>query len=441
MVHNAALMEITRSTAKRDSETKRGSYWIRQLLRLRFQLFGLVAVAAFMPAFARGNFTLTGIMAGNNLHTMIGVAAASVLGFLVHRRLSSFPGTLSTSHIATAFSGSFGVMVLIYFLFRIDYSRSIFVAGYGMSIAFMYIISIAINRSQKLQLGFIPLGATDHLEGLSGVSWRRIDSPEESLVGLDGIVVDLRADLNQQWVRYITDTALGGQRVYHVKQIRESLTGRLEIEHLSENTLGSLNPNQLYLKIKNTIDWMFAALTLVLIWPFLLTIAVAIRMDSPGPALFIQQRRGYRGNNINVIKFRTMRVGENDPTDRDAAKTIVADPRVTRVGRFLRVTRIDELPQLFNILRGEMSFIGPRPEALPLSDWYQEELPFYRYRHIVKPGISGWAQVNQGHVADVDEVLDKLHYDFYYIKNFSLWLDLLIFLKTVRTVISGEGAR
>ena len=117
------------------------------------------------------------------------------------------------------------------------------------------------------------------------------------------------------------------------------------------------------------------------------------------------------------------------------------DERITRFGAFLRKYRIDELPQVINILRGEMSWIGPRPEALPLSQWYQEELPFYSYRHVVRPGITGWAQVNQGHVTSSDQVLEKLHYDFFYIKNLSIWLDLLIVLKTIRVVLLGTGAK
>lgn len=143
---------------------------------------------------------------------------------------------------------------------------------------------------------------------------------------------------------------------------------------------------------------------------------------------------GYRGNVFTLYKFRTMTT-EFDTTqsERDRAITQDDDRRITRLGRFLRRTRIDELPQMINILRGEMSWIGPRPEAVPLSEWYEKELPFYRYRHIVRPGISGWAQVMQGHVAAPNEVLEKLHYDFYYIKNFSPWLDLLIVLKTIRT--------
>jgi lipopolysaccharide/colanic/teichoic acid biosynthesis glycosyltransferase len=127
--------------------------------------------------------------------------------------------------------------------------------------------------------------------------------------------------------------------------------------------------------------------------------------------------------------------------ERRAAMTGDDDDRITRVGAFLRRYRLDELPQIFNILKFEMSWIGPRPEAEVLSVWYTSELPFYRYRHVVKPGISGWAQVNQGHVADVEEVHRKLQYDFYYIKYFSPWLDLLILFRTIKTMMTGFGAK
>jgi lipopolysaccharide/colanic/teichoic acid biosynthesis glycosyltransferase len=126
---------------------------------------------------------------------------------------------------------------------------------------------------------------------------------------------------------------------------------------------------------------------------------------------------------------------------RRAAITSEDDQRVTRVGKVLRKLRLDELPQVVNILKGEMSWIGPRPEAEVLSKWYMGELPFYRYRHVVKPGISGWAQVNQGHVAEVEEVHRKLQYDFYYIKYFSPLLDLLIVFRTVKTMLTGFGSR
>ena len=117
------------------------------------------------------------------------------------------------------------------------------------------------------------------------------------------------------------------------------------------------------------------------------------------------------------------------------------DPRISRIGAFLRRTRIDELPQLFNIIAGEMSLIGPRPEAIDLANWYEKEIPFYSYRHVVRPGITGWAQVNQGHVTELGDIDRKLQYDFFYIKNFSYWLDLLITFRTVLVIFTGFGAR
>jgi lipopolysaccharide/colanic/teichoic acid biosynthesis glycosyltransferase len=228
--------------------------------------------------------------------------------------------------------------------------------------------------------------------------------------------------------------------VYQTKQLAESLTGRVELEHLSENSFGSLVPARGYFYLKSIVDIFFAALALVLLLPVLLIIAAAVRLDSSGPILFRQKRVGHAGRNIIVYKFRTMREIHAED-DRAAAITNEDDERITSVGAFLRKFRLDELPQILNILKGEMSWIGPRPEAEVLSHWYQSEIPFYRYRHVVKPGISGWAQVNQGHVADVEQVHRKLQYDFYYIKYFSPWLDLLIVARTLNTVTTGFGWR
>nr|WP_254447851.1 sugar transferase [Sphingomonas sp. ID1715] len=193
---------------------------------------------------------------------------------------------------------------------------------------------------------------------------------------------------------------------------------------------------------KHIVDFVTSVLALVLLAPLLVIVAVLIRIDSPGPSIFSQQRVGFRGQPFTVYKFRTMRNRhEADKGGLDAAITRENDDRITRLGRFLRRTRIDELPQIINIVKREMSWIGPRPEAAVLSSWYESEIPFYRYRHIVRPGITGWAQVMQGHVADVEQVRSKLYYDFYYIKNYSLWIDILIVVRTIKTMFSGNGAK
>jgi lipopolysaccharide/colanic/teichoic acid biosynthesis glycosyltransferase len=211
----------------------------------------------------------------------------------------------------------------------------------------------------------------------------------------------------------------------------------VEIEHLSENSLGSLLPSSIYLKLKRACDTAGVLIAAPLILMAGVVVALAVKLKDGGPVFFTQPRMGHRGEVFSILKFRTMRVGSHNGNHFTSGD----DPRVTRIGRLLRRYRIDELPQAWNVLRGEMSWIGPRPESLPLSAWYEERIPFYSYRHIVRPGITGWAQVQQGWAAEVEEVTGKLHYDFFYIKHFSPWLDLLITVRTIRTVLTGFGAR
>jgi lipopolysaccharide/colanic/teichoic acid biosynthesis glycosyltransferase len=231
--------------------------------------------------------------------------------------------------------------------------------------------------------------------------------------------------------------ALQGLPVYHSKAVRESLTGHVAIEHLSENTLGSLLTFSVYLRVKRLVDVLGVLIAAPVAVPIALLAAILVKLEDGGPVVFRQTRMGFRGRTFTMLKFRTM--GVDAETGRSFTED--DDPRITRIGRFLRRYRIDELPQLINILKGEMSWIGPRPESLALAEWYESRIPFYCYRHIVRPGITGWAQVNQGNVAMIKAATAKLHYDFYYIKHVSPWLELLIAAKTVRIVLTGFGSR
>jgi exopolysaccharide biosynthesis polyprenyl glycosylphosphotransferase len=175
---------------------------------------------------------------------------------------------------------------------------------------------------------------------------------------------------------------------------------------------------------------------LCLVWPLMILVTVLIKLESKGPALYKQMRTGFKGRPFEVLKFRSMR------QDAEADGAVWAkenDNRVTRIGKWIRLTRIDELPQLFNVFRGEMSFIGPRPERPEFDQMLEKEIPYYSMRYLVRPGITGWAQVMYPYGASVEDAKQKLEYDLYYIKNHRFWLDFIIVLRTVKIVLFRKG--
>ncbi len=411
------------------------------VLRTRFQLIGGVLFSVFLPYLLTFPFVEYFWNDQSKLNTMAASFGAVMIGFYLHRRMTTFPGVQATFYIPPIFMGSFALFAFFFLITRVDYSRYLFFAALMLSQVWFYAIHVMTRRLRQLKLAVVPNGTAAGLLSLKGVSWRVLRQAVFPTKPVDGIVVDLRSDLNDDWGRFITDAALAGIPVFHAKNVKESLTGRVEIDHLSENIFGSLVPGLLYLKLKFVMEWFAAALSALMLAPVMGLIALCIRLESKGPVLFAQRRMGYRGEAFTMYKFRTMHVRRSGDNCADDEITEDNDPRITTCGRWLRKHRLDEILQIFNILRGEMSWIGPRPEAINLSTAYQAELPYYRYRHIVRPGITGWAQVNQGHVAELEDVHEKLYYDFYYIKHCSLWLDILIALRTVKTMFFGIGAK
>ena len=417
------------------------------LLRLRYMILAGSVIAILLPMLVRQITTGIALTQPTQYHTALGGCVALLLGVLGYRRLHVFPGIAAGGYIFMSLSVTFGVLAVSLIMMRIDYSRLQFLSSYLLSLAVYIYIHQKVAVHRRLRLGVVPSVGTDALPVIGQVDWIRLElGQEDATLDVDAVVADLHTDHEDAWDVEITRFVLSGIPVYHFKQTLEQMTGRVEIHHLSENTLGSLNPNDVYLKIKAFGDAVIAAVLIVLLLPVMLIVALAVRLDSPGPALFRQQRTGYRGQPFTVYKIRTMLTtpvdeGGSDQQRRQAMMTQVGDPRITRLGAFLRKSRLDELPQLINIVTGDMSLIGPRPEAVALSQWYEKEIPFYHYRHLIKPGVTGWAQINQGHVTDVADVQEKLHLDFYYVKNFSFWLDVLIAARTVRTMVTGHGAR
>ena len=182
--------------------------------------------------------------------------------------------------------------------------------------------------------------------------------------------------------------------------------------------------------LKRLFDIVISLTALVIMLPFLIPVAILIKLDSPGPVFFLQTRIGRRGKPFRMVKFRTMRHNAGGPSF-----TTTSDPRITRSGHFLRRTRLDELPQLINILRGEMSWVGPRPEAATLEKGYVRDIEYFALRSIVRPGITGWAQINHTYDASIEDVRTKVRYDLEYLQRQSLAEDLKIMVKTVRKVL------
>ncbi|WP_395001118.1 sugar transferase [Sphingomonas sp.] len=379
-----------------------------------------------------------------SLNVLIGNVAAVVLAVWIRHSVETFPGVRASALNLPVVTASHGLIVAGIMLLRLPYDRMTLLGGYLLHLLWSYIAYFVAQRGTRLRFAIVPYGRSPGLGAIDAVDWQVLRSPDlDEVVGCNAIVADFGADLPNEWEAFLADAALAGRIVFQVKQLEESLTGRVELEHISENSFGSLVPARGYFHLKGLMDLLFALAVLPFYLVVALFVAVAIRFEGPGGVFFRQQRIGHAGRPIEVLKFRTMKplpVHVVD-TERHSAITAVDDDRITRVGGFLRRTRIDELPQIWNVLKGEMSWIGPRPEAEVLSVWYTGEIPFYRYRHVVKPGISGWAQVNQGHVAAVDDVHRKLQYDFYYIKYFSPWLDVLIVFRTIKTMFTGFGSR
>ena len=242
-------------------------------------------------------------------------------------------------------------------------------------------------------------------------------------------------------VDLLLDLKVAGIEVIDGHRLFEKVTGRLSIDSLRPSALifsPGFKRHAATAAAKRVVDVMIASVSLLTMAPFLLIVAMLIKLDSPGPIFYRQKRVGFHSRPFMIIKFRSMVDGAETSGPRWAQEN---DHRVSRVGRWLRKARIDEIPQFINVLKGEMSVIGPRPERPIFVEELRTQIPYYDIRHTVRPGITGWAQVMFGYAASQEDSHLKFQYDLYYIKNRSFWLDLKTLGKTVRVLMKGEGAR
>ena len=353
-------------------------------------------------------------------------------------KLLYFPGKQSWLHILPAVGLSYGSVFFISGILFITFSNSFVLIN--SLLATLFFVGDFIRRNRHLpNMAYIPHGRAGSAAQIPHANWICLNTPELPQTPVQAVVADLHCpDLSADWQRFLAACTLDGIPVYNIRQIEESLTGRVKIRHLYENDLGSLLPPAGYMLVKRLLDILCVLAALPFALPLMLLTAIAIRLESAGNVLFVQNRVGQGGREFKIYKFRSMRT---DSEQNGAQLAQVGDSRITRVGSFIRKTRLDELPQFFNILKGDMSLIGPRPEQKVFVEQFEKSIPFYQYRHIVKPGLSGWAQVTQGYAGNTDETQVKIEHDFYYIKHFSFSLDVLIIFKTVKIILTGFGAR
>jgi sugar transferase (PEP-CTERM system associated) len=336
------------------------------------------------------------------------------------------------------------------------------VALFGWRIGFTWLIQLPILVERVYVLGTgeraqrVVLGLKQNPElGVEIASWT---GKMEGAVTREAVAAHLMEVVHKQKVhrvivatpdrrgtipmRELLDLRMQGVKIEEATTWLEKISGKIEVENLYPSWLvfgEGFRRSTVFVAVRRAISVVISLIGLVLSLPLLPFIVLAIRLDSKGPVFYTQSRVGKGGRLFNVVKFRTMRQdaeAENGPQwagDKD--------PRVTRVGKFLRTSRLDEIPQLWCVLKGEMAFVGPRPERPEFIEWLSTEIPYYGVRHMVRPGITGWAQVKYKYGSTVADAREKLQYDLFYIKNASIGLDLLIMFQTVKTVLLRRGAQ
>ncbi|SDC21678.1 exopolysaccharide biosynthesis polyprenyl glycosylphosphotransferase [Cupriavidus sp. YR651] len=422
----------------------RGSETVRRVSRmLAWALLGLVlfglntALAEYLHH--------TGIVTYVFTRTLLWSIVPYLCTFVLLHRSLHLPSIEGNSLVGVAATLPFGLLLLVFASFHIEYSRGALLLGYVTTLAWSGFGYRRFVQNYVPVFGYTDPRALDQLRDIlampgatppSPMRFEQIRSIEEA-VHYNGLMLDRTATADPERTRALARLKLSHVRMYSVERVGEMLTGRVGLAHIDENFLDDYARHYLYGFAKRVLDLSAVLCLAPVALPASLLTALAIRLESPGPVLFRQTRVGLFGNPFTMLKFRSMGVQRDAP----AQFASRLDPRITRVGRVIRKYRLDELPQLWNVLVGDMSLIGPRPEQVPMVDEFAETIPYYPYRHLVRPGLSGWAQVQQGYVGSHAETVTKLSYDLYYVKHCSFALDLLICVKTVRTLLTGYGAR
>lgn len=377
----------------------------------------------------------------NSQTSLIACYSAYFLGVYSLKKLGRYPGSKTLLNFPSIMLFIAGIIALAFTSLRLEYSRLIFTIG-SIIIPIAVIVQHNLLRPlKKRNFLVIPYGCYNKLMDDTTHTYQLINTPElieEILNTFDAIIFDRNIDLPSKWQQFLAHAASQNIPLYNINNVYESVFGKSPLDHLPEPTTSSLRPHWMYRALKRTLESLAIIGTSPAWIPLVLIFAIAIKVESKGPAFFIQKRIGQAGKEFNMIKLRSMCLDSEVNGAQFAGED---DPRITKIGKFIRKVRIDEIPQFINVLKGDMALIGPRPEQKAFVDEFEKKIPLYTLRHVVKPGITGWAQVTHGYADDEDSTKEKLAHDFYYVKNLSLWLDIVVVVKTIKTMLNGFGAR
>jgi exopolysaccharide biosynthesis polyprenyl glycosylphosphotransferase len=331
------------------------------------------------------------------------------------------------------------------FFGRLPFRRRAIVVGAGAS-GQTIVQTIRENLGPDYQIiGYIdddPAKQGQVIEGLSVIGTHRDLAPLVKAKDVSEVILAITHNLHHELFRALLDCQEQGTQITPMPLLYEEITGKVPVEHIGDNWSAVLpldhpSTGSFFPLFKRAVDLSIAAIGLTVLVILLPLVALALYVDSPGPIFYTQERVGKGRKTFYLIKLRSMI--PNAEKEGIAVWAKEGDPRITRVGRFLRLTRLDELPQFINVLKGEMSVVGPRPERPEFVAELEGRIPFYRVRHSVKPGMAGWGLVRYGYADSIEDALEKVQYDLYYIKHQSIYLDLLILSKTLGAMISFKG--
>lgn len=387
----------------------------------------------------------TGIVTGLFTRTLIWSGAAYLFALTLMLRSLHLPPVEGNSLVGLSVTLSFVSLLVCFAVLRLEYSRVALLLSYFGTLVWTWFGYRLFVRNYVPVFGYTDPATLAQLDQILNMPGATPPSPSrlepihslQEAIGCDALMVDRHAVADPERTRKLSHLKLTHVRMYSVERVGEMLTGRVGLAHIDENFLDDYAKHYFYGYLKRLMDILAVMAMAPLALPASVLVALAVRLESRGPAVFRQMRVGLFGRPFVMLKFRSMTT-EDDAPAQFAKKQ---DPRVTRVGRVIRKYRLDEIPQLWNVLTGDMSLIGPRPEQVPMVEQFSQSIPYYPYRHLVRPGLSGWAQVQQGYVGTHEETVTKLSYDLYYVKHCSFALDLLIAVKTLRTLLTGYGAR